>query len=145
MRFAGQVVKVGRYWAIEVPILGVVTQGRTRKEAYEMVADAIECLVNKSGFHVDVFPGEDGYFEIGSSDVAALTALLLRRQRVKSGLSQSEVSKRMGARSLNSYARYEQGRSVPSVGRLSLLLSAVTKGREFVICESHGRGAARVG
>jgi predicted RNase H-like HicB family nuclease len=140
MRFSGQVQKAGRYWAIDVPILGVVTQGRTRKEAYEMIADAVESLVNKSGFHVEVFPGDEGYFEIGSPDVGALTALLLRRQRVKSGLSQSEVSQRMGSRSLNSYARYEQGRSVPSVGRLSLLLSAVTQRGDFVINESHGRG-----
>ena len=140
MRFSGQVQKAGRYWAIEVPILGVVTQGHTRKEAYEMIADAVESLVNKDGFRVEVFPGDEGYFEIGSPDVGALTALLLRRQRVKSGLSQSEVSQRMGSRSSNSYARYEQGRSVPSVGRLSLLLSAVTQRGDFVINESHGRG-----
>ena len=62
MRFSGQVQKAGRYWAIEVPILGVVTQGRTRKEAYEMIADAVESLVNKDGFHVEVFPGDEGYF-----------------------------------------------------------------------------------
>lgn len=138
MRFSGQVLRAGRYWAIEVPILGVVTQGRTRKEAYEMIADAVESLVNKEGFRVDVFPGDDGYFEIGSADVGALTALLLRRQRVRSGLSQTEVSRRMGSRSANSYARYEQGRSIPSVERLSVLLSAVTQGGEFVINESHG-------
>ncbi len=140
MRFSGQVLKAGRYWAIEVPILGVVTQGRTRKEAYAMIADAVESLVNKDGFHVDVFPGDEGYFEIGSTDIGALTALLLRRQRVKSGLSQSEVSQKLGSRSLNGYARYEQGRSIPTVGRLSLLLSAVAPGGGFVINESHGRG-----
>lgn len=48
MRLAGQVLKVGKYWAIEVSILSVVTQGRTKKEAYEMIADAIESLVNKN-------------------------------------------------------------------------------------------------
>jgi len=40
---------------------------------------------------------------------------------------------------LNGYARYEQGRSIPTVGRLSLLLSAVAHGGGFVINESHGR------
>ena len=39
MRFAGHILKVGRTWAIEVPILGVVTQGRTKKEAFAMIAD----------------------------------------------------------------------------------------------------------
>jgi len=142
MRFVGRVFKVGRYWAIEVPILGVVTQGRTRKEAFEMVADAIEVLVNKRGFRVEVFPGDGEYFEVGSANVAALTALLLRRQRVKRGLTLSDVTKRMGARSLNSYARYEQGRSVPSIKRLSQLLAAVSQGGEFVLVESRGKRIA---
>ena len=142
MRFVGRMFKVGRYWAIEVPILGVVTQGRTRKEAFEMVADAIEVLVNKRGFRVEVFPGDGEYFEVGSANVAALTALLLRRQRVKRGLTLSDVTKRMGARSLNSYARYEQGRSVPSIKRLSQLLAAVSQGGEFVLVESRGKRVA---
>ncbi len=142
MRFVGRVFKVGRHWAIEVPILGVVTQGRTRKEAFEMIADAIETLVSKRGFRVEVFPGEGEYFEVGSPNVAALTALLLRRQRVKRGLTLSDVMRRMGAKSLNSYARYEQGRSIPSVERLSQLLAAVSQGGEFVLTESHGRRVA---
>jgi len=142
MRFVGRVFKVGRYWAIEVPILGVVTQGRTRREAFEMIADAIETLVNKEGFRVEVFPGDGDYFEVGSLSVGTLTALLLRRQRVKRGLTLSDVTKRMGAKSLNSYARYEQGRSVPSIERLSQLLAAVSQGGEFVLTESHGKRVA---
>ncbi len=136
MRFAGRVFKSGRYWAIEVPMLGVVTQGRTKKEAYEMIADAIEVLVNKPGFNVDVYPGKGEYFEIGASDEAALTAFLLRRERAKSGLTLAEVTRRLGAKSINTYARYEQGRSVPTVTRLSQLLSAVASKRDFVLSES---------
>ena len=142
MRFVGRVFKVGRHWAIEVPILGVVTQGRTRKEAFGMIADALEALVNKEGFRVEVFPGDGEYFEVGSPSVGTLIALLLRRQRMKRGLTLSDVTRRMGAKSLNSYARYEQGRSVPSIERLSQLLAAVSQGGEFVLTESHGRRAA---
>ena len=141
MRFSGRVFKVGRQWAIEVPILGVVTQGRSRKDAFGMIADAIEALANKDRFRVEVFPGAGDYFEVGSSDVAGLTALLLRRQRVRRGLTLAEAARRLGARSLNSYARYEQGRSVPSIERLNHLLAAVTGG-EFVLTESHGKRVA---
>ena len=101
MRFAGQVFKSGKYWAIEVPILSVVTQGRTKREAFEMIADAIETLVNKPGFKVQVFPGKGEYFEVGASDEAALTAFLLRRARIKSGLTLAEVARRLGSTSLN--------------------------------------------
>ena len=136
MRFAGRVFRVGRYWAVEVPILGVATQGRSRKDALLMIADAIECLVNKDGFKVEVLPGESQYFEVGASDQAALTALLLRRERLKSGLTLSDVAKRLGAKSLNAYARYEQGRCTPTVQKLSKLFSAVAGRRDFVIEES---------
>ena len=141
MRFVGRVFRAGRHWAIEVPILGVVTQGRTRKDAFAMIADAIEALANQRRFRVEVFPGVGEYFEVGSPNVAALTALLLRRQRVRRGLTLAEATRRLGARSLNSYARYEQGRSVPSIERLNELLAAVTGG-EFVLAESRGRRVA---
>ena len=136
MRFAGKVFKSGRYWAIEVPILSVVTQGHTRKEAFEMIADAIEVLVNKPGFEIRVFPGKGEYFEVGASDEGALTAFLLRRERIKSGLTLAEVARRLGSTSLNTYARYEQGRSVPTVPKLSELLSALASRKDFVLTES---------
>ncbi len=136
MRLAGRVFKVGKFWAIEVPILGVVTQGYTKKEAYEMIADAIESLVNKKGFKVEVFPGKGDYFELGSPDLSSLTAFLLRRQRMKQGLTLVEVAKRLGAKSHNTYARYEQGKSIPTIEKFSKLLSALSPDNDFVLVES---------
>ncbi|MCE5254080.1 MAG: helix-turn-helix transcriptional regulator [Actinomycetia bacterium] len=136
MRFEGRVFKAGRSWAVEIPILGIATQGRSKKDAYAMAADAVETLVNSPDFHVDVFPGAGEYFEVGSANRAALTALLLRRQRVMRGVSLQEVARRLGAKSLNSYARYEQGRAAPTVEQLARLLAAVSSGRDFVLTES---------
>ena len=136
MRFAGRVFKLGRYWAIEVPILTVVSQGRTKKEAFAMIADAIETLVNKPHFKIHVFPGKGEYFEVGASDESILTAFLLRRERTKAGLTLAQVAHKLGSKSINSYARYEQGRSVPTVPKLSELLSAVTSKKDFVLIES---------
>ena len=137
MRFAGRVFKEGKFWAIEVPILGIVTQGRTKKDAFEMIADAIEALVNKPEFKIDVFPGKGEYFEIGSVDQGILIAFLLRRQRAKRGLSLSDVTKILGAKSQNTYARYEQGKSIPTVSKLNQLLTAVST-HDFVLVESPG-------
>jgi predicted RNase H-like HicB family nuclease/DNA-binding XRE family transcriptional regulator len=136
MRLAGRVFKVTKFWAIEVPILGIVTQGYTKKEAYEMIADAIESLVNKKGFEVEVFPGKGEYFELGSPDLATLAAFLLRRQRMKQGLTLVEVAKRLGAKSHNTYARYEQGKSIPTIEKFSKLLSALSPDNDFVLVES---------
>lgn len=146
MRFVGKVFKAGKYWVIEIPILDIATQGRTKKEAYEMIADAVESLVNKEGFMVRVFKSKGKVFEMGASDQGALTALLLKRMRQRAGLSLEEVAARLGSKSPNSYARYEQGRSVPSVEKFAELFSAVAPNREFVIMESrvpYGRSPAR--
>lgn len=133
MRLVGKIFKAGRYWAIEVPILGVVTQGRTKSEAYKMIKDAIESLVNKNTFTVEVFPGDAGQFEIDSGDQAALMAFLLRRQRLQQGVSLAAVAERLGTRSPNAYARYEQGTAVPSVEKFAKLLAAVAPNANFVL------------
>ena len=136
MRFSGKVEHIGKYWAIEVPILGIATQGRSKKDAFIMMADAVETLVNKKGFSVDIYPGKGDYFEIGSGDEATLAAFLLKRERLKSGLSLAEVAARLGIRSINGYARYEQGRSMPSFKQLGKIFSALTPTHDFVISES---------
>lgn len=136
MRFAGRVFKVGKQWAVEIPLLGVVSQGKTKKKALEMIADAVEALANRSEFRLDVFPGTGEYFEVGSNDQATLTALLLRRARQRSGLTLAQVAQRLGATSVNTYARYEQGRSTPTVQKLSQLFEAVSPDHDFVLVES---------
>jgi hypothetical protein len=130
---------MGRHWAVEVPILGVVTQGRNKSDALEMIADAVECLVNKPGFRISVFSGPGDHFEIGASDQAALTALLLRRERLKSGLTLAQAAERLGSKSPNAYARYEQGRASPTVPMLSRLFSAIAMGGDFVLVESQAQ------
>lgn len=140
MRLAGHVFKSGKYWAIEVPILDIVTQGHSKKDAFDMIVDAIESLVNKKGFKMEVYPGKKSYFEIASEDVSTLTAFLLRRQRMKHGLTLVEVSKRLGAKSHNTYARYEQGRSAPTIDKFNLLLSVLSEDNDFVLGESQKKG-----
>lgn len=134
MRLEGKMSKQGKRWAADVPLIGVFTQGRTKREAYDMVADAIEAVVNKEGFQVTVYPGSDGYFEVGAQDQRALIAYLLRWQRAKSGLTLNEVSHRMGMKSHNAYARYEQGKAMPTIEQLNRLFSAVC-GKDFVLTE----------
>jgi hypothetical protein len=50
MRIEGNIEKSGRWWAVEVPLLLVYTQGRTRIEAYAMVREATEDLVEQRDF-----------------------------------------------------------------------------------------------
>ena len=134
MRLTGRIWKHGRFWLAEVPMLDAMTQGRSRPEALRMVADLVETMAGRS-LRVEVFPGPRGMFEIGSDDAAGLVAVMLRRQREKHGLSLADVARRLGARSKTAYARYEQGRSVPTVDKLFELLAAVAPGEDFVLGE----------
>ena len=63
-----------------------MTQGRTKKEAYEMVADMLETMVNKEGFKIDVYKKKKDIFEVGSLESKHLVSLLLQRKRELSGL-----------------------------------------------------------
>ena len=136
MRFSGKIYKDGKFWLTEIPILDLMTQGRTKKEAYEMVVDMLESLVNKEGFKVKVFKRSDNTFEVGSLEPKHMISLLLQRKREISGLSLSQVASRLGVSSRNTYARYEQGRSVPTVEKLNELLHAVSPKTDIVIDES---------
>jgi ribosome-binding protein aMBF1 (putative translation factor) len=136
MRFQGRVIRSGKFWHVEIPILDAATQGRSRAEAFKMTADLVETLADKKGFKVSVHPASGDMFELSSDDVRTMTALLLRRCRETSGLSLSEAAERLGAKSRNAYARYEQGRAVPTIDKLNELLRAVSPGRDFVLREA---------
>ncbi len=138
MRFEGKLSREGRFWLAEIPLLEAMTQGRTRAEALEMIADWLETMVNRKNFQARVFPTGKHTFEVGGSDAAAMTALLLRRRREASGASLREVASRLGASSRNAYARYERGEVVPTLDKLDALLKAASPEGDFVI-----RGSGR--
>ncbi len=132
MRFEGQVWKDGKLWLIEVPALEAMTQGRTKKEALAMIKDLLETMADTPGFEVEVEPRPQDRFEVGANDTKTLVALLLRRQREKQGLSLSEAAERLQQKSKNAYARYERGKTAPSIEKLEELLDAIAPNRHLV-------------
>ena len=70
------------------------------------------------GFKDEGVLGSGGNFEVGSADLKPLISLLLQRKRELSNLLLAQAAERLGASSRNAYTRYEQGRSVPTVGKL---------------------------
>ena len=136
MRFQGKLYKEGKFWLAEVPIFAALTQGHTQKEALAMIADWFETLINRPRFSVTVHQGKKGEFEISASDTKAMVCLLLQRQRQVNGISLAAAAERLGIKSRNAYARYEQGSAVPTIEKLDKLLQAVSGGRDFVLLPS---------
>lgn len=132
MRFEGRIKKDGRHWLAEIPAFDAVTQGRTKKEAFAMAEDLIETMADARGFRVTAHTAGGAVFEIEANHLGTLIALLLRRQRERQGLTLDEAAERLGQRSRNAYARYEQGRAMPSVEKLAQLLEAVAPDQRIV-------------
>jgi predicted RNase H-like HicB family nuclease len=138
MELEGRVWKApeSTWWLIEISFLDVMTQGKTRKEALEMIKDAVIELLKDSyeelltkQFQLTVNLYEDGIIGMGASDYKLLFALGLKRQRLRSGSTIRDVSKRLKSTSPNAYARYERAQSRPSLEKYAELLHAANPAR----------------
>ena len=97
-----------------------------------MIADWFETMVHQPHFAVRVLKVDGSGFEV-AADTRPMISLLLRRQRQQSGLSLADVSERLGAKSRNAYARYEQGLTAPTVEKLAELLRAIAPDRDILV------------
>ena len=136
MKFQGKAFKNGKFWLADIPFLELMTQGRTKKELLLMVEDLFVTLAGKKGFEVNVKCTKDGIIEIGSNDNKVMVGLLLKRKRQLNNLTIKQVAERMGSTSKNAYARYEQGKTLPSIDKLQDLLNATGPFSDLVISQA---------
>ena len=128
----------GPWWSATADAIGAFTQGRSVKGAESMLKELVETMIDQPGFRAEVVTagtsarGVISVF-VDSNDPAALAARVLRYQREVNGLSLAEVSAVLGMSSRNAYARYEQGKTEPTIGKYSQLLEAVSPGMSLVI------------
>lgn len=139
MMLIGRIAKEeGPFWSAHAELVGAFTHGNSRREAVAVLAELIEAIVARPGFKVtirDYARGGDGAVMIDANEPALLAAQVLKHQRELSGLSLAQVARRLGARSRNAYARYEQGTSVPTIDKLVELLAVVAPGIGLVLAQ----------
>lgn len=138
MKLKGSVWKEpdSSWWLVEISFLDVMTHGKSRKEALEMIEDAVMELLKDSyaellskHFHLFVTLYENGVIGLGATDDKLLFALGLKRQRLRSGSTIREVSNRLKSKSPNSYARYERAQARPSIEKYAELMHAANPSR----------------
>src|SRR5215813_8215804 len=115
----------GIWWSAHCDSAGIFTQGKSRADAMQALADAFEDVVNREDFKVTVTALEGDEVSVESSDPALLLGGVLRYQREAHHLSLADVAKRIGASSRNAYARYEHGTSMPKLDTVQEILKAV--------------------
>ncbi len=122
-----------KYWAVEIPLLDIHTQGKSKVDAYFMAKDAVETLVDKKGFEMICSPSKGNRFMLSANDPAAFVAFILGRLRVAHNLTARQMAKRLRSSSPNAYARYEQGRTMPKLDTLEELLRAIDPTLELLL------------
>jgi transcriptional regulator with XRE-family HTH domain len=145
MVFEGKVVaprQGDRYWQVSVASLGLYSQGKSETDAYAMVADALETVIDRRHFKARVIPVGGGRFLIGGNDSRVLMARWLYRVRMDSGLTLRAAAARVGSKTSEAWARYESGRASPTLQKLESLLEALDPGAGFVIKRATTRSAA---
>lgn len=128
MYLEGKVWKDDSFWLIEVPSLDLATQGKSKKDACRMLQDALKALMNQKRIYSKIILIDNDRLLFEMRDETALLALILKRQRVKYGLSLGQMAKKLKTRSKNAYAQYEQGRNEPSLSKLQEFFSAMNAG-----------------
>ena len=128
MKFEGKLIKEKseKYWGVSFPEIGVFTQGKTKKEAYEMIKEAIELVVDfDEDFKVDIEPIDSTSFFIIPNHIGPILALILKQKRIETGLTIKDVTAKLGQTSPNSYGRYETGKNIPTLKKFDELLTAI--------------------
>ena len=130
MKFEGKVFKDHedeKYYSVVIEELGVYTQGKTLKECYEMAKDAIEMVVDKKGFSVEIFPAGKGIFYFVPNNINFVLAKMLMVMRANSEMTVKEIIFTLGEKSETGYRRYEQGKTKISVEKFAELSSVFNK------------------
>ena len=125
MRIEGVYTKEDKHWVISIPEIALFTQGKSKKDAFFMVQDAIRALLGDSEFLADVEDLGDGRFHFVSEDSARLFALVLKQGRLAKNLTHEEARKKIGAKSRSEFTTYEKGQTDPTLSKACRLLEAI--------------------
>ncbi len=133
MKIEGQIKKTKKWWAVEVPLLLVFSQGRTKKEALSMIKEAVKDLVDVKGFKVSVCDVEEDTFSLRSNDINRLMSFVLKQQRFYHKRSIRDVARELGSSSPTAYSRYESGKTKLNFDKFTQILKAIRKGEELIL------------
>lgn len=117
------------YWAECIELKGCITQANTKKSLIENAQEALNLYLDEPESSKTVFPEPLNYvrgkeiIEV-SVDPKIAFAMVLRQERVKSHLTQSQVAKKLGLKNPYSYQRLENSKTAnPSLLTIASLKS----------------------
>ena len=138
--FKGKITRkdASGFHGVLIPDLGVFTQGKNLKDCLKMAKEAVDLTYDVQS---QVLSSGQTTFFVSANDSKKLIAGFLQTMRSNAGLSISEVAHRMGAKSKNSYAQYEQGKALPSLDKLDQLIRAMNPDQFVVISKEEKKAS----
>ena len=133
MRFIGKIHskrKGEKYHSVEINELGIFTQGTDYEDCLEMAHDSLETLLN---IKINIAAHSLTTFTVSSDDLKPLIGRFLSTMRENADLTIREVVERLGKKSPNYYAQYEQGKSLPGLDTLSDLIKAMSPEQDLFV------------
>lgn len=122
MQMRGKVWKDGKFWVIDLPVIGRSTQGFSKKEALYMITDLVKTMLDDPDYEVEAMAeGKDG-FVLTVKDPMPLFAFLIKELRAMNGISIAEMARRLGGSSRNNVAQYETGKHEPGLRKFQDML-----------------------
>ena len=130
--YQAKILKDGSSYSVEFPDLpGCFSMGETLDEAKEMASDALSLYLEEARDPKWKVPeakkrtGKNYYWIQPRFDVAI--ALIIRRARIKHGLTQSQLAKRIGVTTQQLQKLETPGKSNPTVKTLAAISHALNE------------------
>lgn len=128
MQYHFKIHKEGEgFWAECIELPGCVTEANSREELYENMQDALNTYLEEPADSKYIAPlpkkpkkGSRNIVEV-PVDPSIAFPFLIRRQRLKEGLTQQQVAKLLGMKGLFSYQRLER-RCNPTLEQITKLI-----------------------
>src|SRR6185312_5507096 len=125
MKLSGRLWKDGSYWLIECPALQAVTQGRTKRDALDMMVDWVRTSLDNDEFPVEIMAGPEDTFAMRFADPKPVGGLIIERARNVAGLTLDQLAKSLGVKSRSTAAHYESGKHAITIDKLSEVFEAM--------------------
>jgi hypothetical protein len=77
--FQARIWRSERYWLVEAPAIGAMTQGLSFRDAAAMLVDWIRSMLDRPDFEVELTALGDGYYSVMARDGEALMSLVRSR------------------------------------------------------------------
>ena len=125
MRIEGIYIKEGKHWVISIPEIALFTQGKSKKDAFFMIQDAIQELLGDLAFKAEIEDLGDGRFHFVAEDSARFFAFVLKQGRLANNMTHENARKKIGAKSRSEFSTYEKGKTDPTLSKACKLLEAM--------------------